>query len=117
MVLGSIGRKEKLPQKNSKTIRLVRFKRFDLPTSPLVEGIPPDAIQLVMENVDVSLDQWGIVGLLTDVAEITIQHDALGKMTARCGMAIAEVKERETARTLLGGGTVRYATGVANRAA
>jgi N4-gp56 family major capsid protein len=117
MVLSSMGRKEKLPQRNSKTIRLVRFKRFDLPTAPLVEGVPPDAVQLVTENVDITVDQWGIVGLLTDVGAITTQHDALRMMTKRCGTAIAEVIERETARTLLGGGVVRYAGGAASRAA
>lgn len=112
-----MGRKEKIPQRNSKTIRLMRFKRFDLPIAPLTEGVPPDAVQLVTENVDITLDQWGIVGLLTDVADITVQHDGLKMMNKRCGQAIAEVIERETARTLLGGGIVRYAAGVASRAA
>lgn len=116
LVLGSFGRKEKLPQRNSKTIRLVRFKRFNLPTAPLTEGVPPDAVQLATENVDISLDQWGIVGLLTDVAEVTVHHDALKMMNKRCGMAIAETLERETANTLLAGGLVRYANGVASRA-
>jgi N4-gp56 family major capsid protein len=117
IVLGSFARKEKLPQRNSKSIRLVRFKRFNLPTVPLTEGVPPDAVQMATENVDVSLDQWGIVGLLTDVGDITIHHDGLGKMTKRVGQAIAETLERETARTLLGGGIVRFANGAASRAA
>jgi N4-gp56 family major capsid protein len=116
-VLSSMGRKEKIPQRSSKTIRLVRFKRFDLPIAPLTEGVPPDAVQLVTENIDVTLDQWGIVGLLTDVADITVEHDGLKMMTKRCGQAIAEVIERETSRTLLGGGIVRYAGGAASRAA
>jgi N4-gp56 family major capsid protein len=116
-VLATMGRKEKLPQRNAKTIRLMRFKRFDLPTSPLVEGVPPDAVQLVTENVDVTIDQWGIVGAITDVADITVHHDGLKMMIKRCGQAIAETLERETARTLMGGGLVRYAGGAASRAA
>ena len=116
LVLASFGRKEKLPQRMSRSIRLVRFRRFNLPTSPLTEGVPPDAVQMSTENVDVSLDQWGIVGLLSDVGDITIHHNGLNMMTERTGTAIAEVLERETANTLLAGGIVRYATGAATRA-
>ena len=115
-VLASMGRKEKLPQKNGKTLRLMRFKRFDLPVEPLREGIPPDAVPLITENVDITLDQWGIVGLITDVAEITVNHNALSMMNKRCGQAMSEMFERETARTLMAGGIVKYAGAATSRA-
>jgi hypothetical protein len=98
-----------------KTLRVVRYKRLALPTSVLSEGVPPDAVALATENVDVTLEQWGIVVLLTDVAEITTEHPALQIAINRTSLAIAEVMERELANTLLSGTQVFYPGAVVAR--
>jgi len=115
-VLGSFSRKERLPQRMSKTLRLIRHNRFDLPFGQLTEGVPPDAVALAIEHVDVTVAQYGIVGLITDVAQITVQHPALQIMEKRTGQAIGDVLERETAETLMGGGLVYYASTATTRA-
>src|SRR5262245_35281389 len=56
-----------LSQRMGKTLRIIRYKRIALPTAVLTEGSPPDAVALTLENVDVTVEQWGIVVLLTDV--------------------------------------------------
>lgn len=115
--VGKFAKMHQVPQRMGTTLRVVRYKRLNLPTSTLTEGTPPDAVALATENVDVTLEQWGIVVLLTDVAEITTTHPALQIAIDRTSLAIAEVLEREMCETLMGGTQVRYATGVANRAA
>lgn len=115
--LGQFASKFKLEQKMSKTLRVVRYKRLNLPSAVLTEGTPPDAVALAVENVDVTVDQWGIVVLLTDVALITTQHPALNIAIERCSLAMAEVLERQMGITLLAGTNVFFGAAAANRAA
>jgi N4-gp56 family major capsid protein len=115
--LGQFASKFKLEQRMSKTLRVVRYKRLNLPQTVLTEGTPPDAVALAVENVDVTVEQWGIVVLLTDVALITTQHPALNIAIERCSLAMAEVLEREMAKTLLAGTNVFFGSAAANRAA
>ncbi len=92
-----------------KTLRIVRHKRLTLPTAPLTEGTAPDTLALSVENVDVTVEQWGIVVLLTDVSLITTKHPALNVAINRTALAMAEVLEREQAVMLLAGTTVVFA--------
>lgn len=100
-----------------KTLRINRYKRMNNPTATLTEGTPPDAVALEVESVDTTVEQWGLVGLLTDVAEVTIKHPLLSMMMDRTSRAISETRERETAQVLLGGTNVFYAGGQTSRGA
>lgn len=106
--VGKYAKLHSLPQRMGKTLRIVRHKRLNLPTSVLTEGTPPDAVALAIENVDVTVEQWGIVVLLTDVALITTNHPALQVAIERTALAMAEVLEREQCVMLLGGTNVFY---------
>ena len=117
LVLGNLAKKYTLPQRSSKTMRIVRYKRFNLPTTTLTEGTPPDAVALATENVDVTVEQWGIVALLTDVAQITTEHPALQIAIDRVSQAMEQTIEREMGQVLLGGTNVFFGTAAANRAA
>ena len=63
LAVGQFARKETLPNYMSKTMRLIRYRRFNLPDRPLIEGVPPEAVGLLLDNVDVTVEQWGIVAL------------------------------------------------------
>lgn len=106
--VGKYAKMHSLPQRMGKTLRIVRYKRLALPTSTLTEGVPPDAVALSVENVDVTVEQWGIVVLLTDVSLITTQHPALQVAIDRTALAMAEVLEREQTSMLLAGTQVFY---------
>ena len=108
LVLGGLSKKHQLPQRMGTSLRVIRYKRFDLPAAPLTEGVTPDAVPLQNEHVTVALEQWGIVGILTDVAEITTTHPALTAMIDRSSLAMAETLERETATVLMSGTSVLY---------
>ncbi len=95
----------------SKTMRIVRYNRFSLPTSQLVEGVAPDSVGLGFTYVDVTVEQWGIVALLTDVGMVTITHPILQIAIERCALAISELVERENAKVLMTGTSVIYGNG------
>lgn len=103
LVLGRFAKRHNLPQRNGKTLRVVRYDRLNLPTAPLTEGTPPDAVALSVGEVDVTVEQWGIVVLLTDVALITTKHPALQVAIDRTSLVMSELLEREMANTLLDG--------------
>lgn len=111
LVVNKWGESFALPQRMSKNLRTVRHKRFQIPRTPLTEGTPPDAIALTIESVDVTVEQWGIVCLLTDVAQITLVHPALNKAIELTGLAMAELFERETCTVLMAGTNVIYGGG------
>ena len=106
--VGQWAQKYTLPQRMSKTMRVVRYRRLTLPTSVLTEGVAPDAVALAVDNVDVTVEQWGIVVLITDVGLITTKHPALNIAIQRTALAMAEVLEREMAVMLLGGTNIYY---------
>jgi len=114
--LGQFAKRYNLAQRMGKTLRIIRYKRVSLPVATLTEGTPPDAIALSLENVDVTVEQWGIVVLLTDVALITTDHPALQIAVSRTAMAMAEMLEREMAQVLLAGTQVRYGAAATTRA-
>lgn len=114
--VGKYAKMHSLPQRMSKTLRIVRHGRLVLPTGTLTEGTPPDAVALSIENVDVTVEQWGIVVLLTDVALITTQHPALQVAIDRTALAMAEVLEREQCVMLMAGTQVYYKGAVTTRA-
>ena len=106
--VGQWAQKYTLPQRMSKTMRVVRYARLTLPRTTLTEGIAPDAVALSVSNVDVTVEQWGIVVLITDVGLITTKHPALNVAIQRTALAMAEVLEREMCVMLMAGTNVYY---------
>ncbi len=98
----------KLEQKNGKTIRVIRVERLALPYATLIEGVSPPSNSLVMTNVDVTVEQWGIIVALTDMLQFTVRHNMLNAAIERVSMAIKETMEREDALVLMSATNVTY---------
>jgi len=113
--LGKYATKYQLPQRMGTTLRIVRHGRIALPTIPLTEGTAPTAVALSIANVDVTIQQWGIVVELTDLALITLNHPALQVAISRTAMAMSETLEREMAVVLQAGTNVRFPGSVTAR--
>jgi N4-gp56 family major capsid protein len=112
LAMGQFAKDYTLENYMSKTMRIVRYKRFNLPNAQLVEGVAPDSVGLSFDNVDVVTEQWGIVAFLSDVGQLTITHPILQIAIERCSLAISELVEREIANTMLSTGTsVIYGNG------
>lgn len=116
LAIGQFATEYTLPNYMSTSFRVNRYKRFNLPTQTLVEGVAPDGVQLVVDPIDVTVQQWGIVALLTDVSVLTLVHPVLTIAIERCALAISELVERELSKTLLTGTNVVYPTGATTRA-
>ena len=117
LVLGRYATRYELPERMGTTLRAVRVGRLALPTAPLTEGTAPNAVALSITNKDVTVQQWGLVVLLTDVAELTTVHPMLTAAIERTALAMAEMFEREMAQTLMTGTNVTYAgTVISSRA-
>lgn len=117
MVVQKIAEAYPLANAMSKTLRAVRVRRLALPTQQLVEGVTPSTLSLELENVDVTVEQWGIVVALTDVLELTVVHPMLSLAIERTAMAMRETAEREDANVLMTGTNVTYPGVVTTRAA
>lgn len=104
-----------LDQKMSKTLRVVQVPRLTLPIDQLVEGVTPPLNALTLTNVDVVVEQWGIVVVLTDVVELTVKHPMLNIAIDRVSMAMKEVMEREDANVLMSATNVTYAGDATSR--
>lgn len=115
LVLGRYATRYELPQRMGTTLRAVRVGRLALPTGPLTEGTAPSAVALSITNKDVTVQQWGLVVLLTDVAELTTVHPMLTAAIERTSLAMSEMFEREMAQTLLTGTNVTYANSASGR--
>lgn len=116
LVLGRYATRYDLPQRMGTTLRVIRVSRLNLPTTPLTEGVAPDAVALALTNVDVTVQQWGIVVLLTDVAEITTTHPMLRAAIDRTGLAMSEMFEREMAEVIITGTNVTFGSAATTRA-
>jgi N4-gp56 family major capsid protein len=99
-----------------KTLRVVRVARVSLPNAPLVEGVTPSTDTLVLENVFVTVEQWGLVVALTDVLELTVKHPMLSMAIERVALAMKETSEREDAEVLMAATNVTYAGAATTRA-
>jgi N4-gp56 family major capsid protein len=116
LVLQKVSDPYTLEQKMGKTLRVIRVKRLALPNAPLVEGVTPATNALQLENVDVTVEQWGIIALLTDVVQLTVKHPMLSIAIERVALAMKETSEREDAQVLMSGTNVTYPAAVTTRA-
>ena len=117
LVLGRYATRYDLPTRMGTTLRAVRIGRLALPTTPLTEGVAPSNVAFSVTTRDVTVQQWGIVVLLTDVAELTTVHPMLTSAIERTALAMSEMFEREMAQTLMTGTNVTYAgTSLSTRA-
>lgn len=108
LVLQKIAEQYSLEQKMGKTLRVVQVSRVSLPTAPLAEGITPPTNALTLTNVDVTVEQWGLVVAFTDVVEFTVKHPMLNIGIERVSMAMKETAEREDANVLMAATNVTY---------
>lgn len=109
LILGQYGKKVPLPQRNGKTIRVIKRTRLAVPHTPLTEGTTPDSLAFNYNEVDIPVSQWGIVVAMSDVAQVTTKHPILNMAIEDKAMAMAEMFERETAEELMSGTRVIFA--------
>ncbi len=109
VIVYGLGKKEKLPERFSKTFQYTRFDKLNLPYAALTEGTTPTTNgQMSITTVSAVMDQWGDFINLTDVAVITAKHPALQKGIELLGEQAAETIDRECIKLLRSNTTVSY---------
>lgn len=91
------------------TAYMVRYKRMFVPLTALTEGTTPtQSPAFTLEEVTVTLDQWGEYLELTDVVQLTVKHPIMTQVTELLADNAARVMDREIMIIMLAGTNVQY---------
>jgi N4-gp56 family major capsid protein len=95
-VLDQFGDKQPMPAGASKTIRFTRLEKFSVASTPaqLVEGLAPDATGVTINFVEATMEQYGFVARLSEVAELTARHPVIQLTLNRMGLNAAETYDQ-----------------------
>jgi N4-gp56 family major capsid protein len=115
-IVFNMGKKEKLPNRFSKTFQFTRYEKLDLPRIPLTEGVTPaQGRSMQISTVQAVMDQWGDYVILSDVAEITAKHPALQQAIQLIAEQATETLDREAIELLLTNTSVNFPGVVTSR--
>ncbi len=115
MITERFGQVDPQGKNKTKTRKWRRYESFPAATSPLAEGITPEAQVPTYTDVTATLEQYGATVQLTDVIVDTHEDAVLNEMMTRCGEQAAETVETIRIAILKAGTNVYYANGVASR--
>lgn len=95
-VLNQFGDMHPLPSNSSKTIRFAREEKLAVSASPtqLTEGIPPDAQGITINQIEATIEQYGQVVRLSDLAELTARHNIVERTLYMLGLQSAEIYDQ-----------------------
>lgn len=111
-VLEKTGPLTKQMPKNKSTV--MKFRRpvpFEPATTPLQEGVTPSPTGFRFEDVTAQLEQYGEVGVITDVIEDTHEDPVLNELVVQLGENVGRTMEALDYAVLRGGTNVFYANG------
>lgn len=117
VIVYGMGKKEKLPNRFSKTFQFTRYEKLALPYSPLTEGTTPsNNADMSINTVQAVMDQWGSFINLSDVATITAKHPALQEGIKLLAEQATETIDRECIKLLISNTNVNYPGTATSRA-
>lgn len=116
LIFGSLCDKVQMKKGAGLTAYFVRYKRMGVPLAPITEGNDPSNSSFSLDSVTVTLDQWGDIITITDVAQLTTMHPLVQQCVELLADNAARVMDREVTLVLLAGTNVIYGDGsVASR--
>jgi N4-gp56 family major capsid protein len=110
-ILDQWGDKHPLPSNSSLTIQFVREEKLTpIPTTPtqLTQGIPPSAVGLTFNQFTATVEQYGSLVMLSDLAELTARHNIVERTIYILGLQAAEIYDQLLFNTLKNGLTTIY---------
>lgn len=122
-VLGSFGMQKQVPQNKTDTVVFRRALPLDAGANGapsitasnylLQEGVTPSARTITYQDVQVTLQQYGVLMKLSSKAEAMYEDDIPGDMTKLVGEHMASIEELIAYGVVRGGTNVVYANGSA----
>lgn len=111
LVMGSLCDKIKMKQGAGLTAYFVRYKRMNVPLATITEAVDPANSSFALEQVTVTLDQWGDIITVSSRAILTTSHPLIQQAVALLADNAARVMDREIQLVLLAGTNVQYGDG------
>lgn len=112
LVLAAMCDKETQPQGAGVVANFVRYKRMNVPLTPLPDdGQDPPNSTFTLDTVSVTLDEWGDVLTITNVAQLSTKHPIMQQAQELLADNAARVMDREVGIVLLAGTNVQYGAG------
>lgn len=112
LVLGACCDKVQMPEGAGLTAYFIRYKRMNVPLTALSDdGQDPANSTFTIDSVTVTLDEWGDVITITNVAQLTTKHPVLQEAIKLLADNAARVMDREIGIVLLAGTNVQYGAG------
>lgn len=108
LVASSVCDKLDQPEGTGSTAYFVRYKRMFVPMTTLTEGTTPANSTFSLETATVTLDQWGDVITLTDVAQLSTKHPLLNQAMELLADNAQRVIDREVQIVWFAGTNVLY---------
>ncbi len=93
------------------TAYMVRYRRMNVPLATLTEGSAGNSSSFSLEEVSVTLDQWGDWLELSDVVQLTVMHPIMQQAQELLADNAARVLDREITLVLLSGTAVVFGDG------
>lgn len=90
---------------------MVRYRRMNTPVATLTEGTPPPSSTFALDEVAVTLDQWGDWLELSDVAQLTAKHPLMQQAQELLADNAARVMDREITIVAMAGTNVVFGDG------
>lgn len=111
LTMGSLCDKLQMKDGAGLTAYMVRYARMNVPVAAMTEGVIPTENTFTLEEVTVTLDQWGDYVILTDVVELTTKHPVMEQAQKLLADNAARVMDREITVVMLAGTNVTYGDG------
>lgn len=111
LVCASVCEKINQPKGTGSTAYFVRYNRMNVPVTTLTESTQPSNSTFSLTQLTVSLDQWGDVITLTDVAQLTTKHPLLQQAMELLSDNAQRVMDREVQIVWLAGTNIQYGDG------
>lgn len=116
MVLSKFGQVKAIPKNKAETVKFRRPIPFEAATTPLVEGVTPNARQMLYEDVEVSMEQFGDLVVITDKVEDLSEDPVLKDAAMMSGENSGRTLEQIVYGVVKGGTSVFYANGASRSA-
>lgn len=109
-ILDQWGDKHPLPSNSSLTIQFVREEKLSVSTTPpqLTQGIAPNAVGLTFNQFTATMEQYGALVMLSDLAELTARHNIVERTIYILGLQAAETYDQLLFNNLAQGLTSIY---------
>ncbi len=116
VIVYGLGKKEKLPNRFSKTFQFTRYDKLQLPKVALTEGETPSTnASITISTVQAVMDQWGDFVNISDVADLTVKHPVMEQAIQLLSEQASETIDREVIKVLLANTSVFYPGAVTSR--